>query len=158
MVQFTNLILIGILAHIYVQLLMIELLCKMIKSLREIPWKRKRDSEMLIVYLTLTTFWPIHICSTVAWVILLPIPIASTIDLVWLHWASASFQACESWPMPWGLACRIADHRIWLGICMVVICGSSPQDSISFVVMIKMMLVVRDPFKLWKRKRVSNVH
>jgi len=35
---------------------------------------------------------------------------------------------------------------------MVVVCGSSPQDSISFVIMIKTMLVVRDPFKLWKRK------
>ena len=55
------------------------------------PWKRKRNSEMLLVYLTLTTFWSIHICSTIVWVILLPIPIASAIGLVsWSHRASAS--------------------------------------------------------------------
>ena len=53
------------------------------------------------------------------------------------------------------LAGRIADHQIWLGIYMVVICRSSPQESISFVV--KTMTVVLDPFKLWKGNRVSNV-
>ena len=33
---------------------------------------------------------------------------------------------------------------------MVVVYGSSSRESISFVIMIKTMLVVRDPFRFWK--------
>jgi len=102
---------------------------------------------MLLASLTLTTCWPILICSTyMSDIQFLPMLLPSAIDFIWFN--TGPLASLSLTYVALALPAGFADHRIWLGIDRVVIYWSLPGGLITFVV--ETMVVVRDQVKVWK--------